>query len=141
MKIFFQCKCIGRKFLRRMFVFLSSLHICRVRIFHSPLLFALPTFLILRARSPHLPQDWPGLDARSLGEVSWGSRPITLSCRKGVTKLMPPTSAQGCGPLWETMFPSCCYTVVPLPGVLSTLPVVCTPSLGSSSSAPHPHRL
>ena len=71
------------------------------------MLFALPTFLILRARSPHPLQDWPGLDARSLGEASWGSRPITLSCRKGVTKLTPLTSAQGYGLLWETMsFPA-----------------------------------
>lgn len=39
-------------------------------------------------------------------------------------------------PLGNHEFPSYCYTVVPLPGVLSTLPVVCTPSLVSSSSAP-----
>ena len=46
-----------------------------------------------------------------------------------------------CSAVWSPLgnheFPSCCYTVVPLPRVFSTLPVACTPSLVSSSSV-HP---
>lgn len=126
------------RFLCGMFVFLSGLYICRVKIFCSPAdPFSLlcPRSCLLGARSPPLLQGQPGPDVRSRVKCCRAQGPSTLSRRRELTKLTLPSPPQGCCHLWETMsFPdvaqllSLCLASSPL--------LVCTQPLISSSSVP-----